>query len=250
MDDFDQIQTDLLPFWSLKPEELRKRVWHTTANQWNEIDVLKIRDGSIDIGPNTNPTHRWMVEGVKSLIDSFAEYLPDMDLPLNLNDESRVAVPWEDMQIAITEGSEQKSYQHYASAKWSKNRADGWHNTTEQGHYTTHFEERSWRDSFSSYAAPTCSPQSSARREPYWNTNTLCTKCIEPHSIGNFVSNWSLSADICHQPDLAKLHGFFISPSAFKVTNSLMPIFSQSKISGFNDIMYVCLRFAFVLIRS
>ena len=180
-----------------------------------------------------------MVEGVKSLIDPFAEYLPDMDLPLNLNDESRVAVRWADMQTAASEGLARISRKRSTSASWSTDRASGWPNSTEQIDGHSWFMERSWRNSFSAFAAPTCSPQSLARREPYWNTNVICWKCIRPHSLDVFVSNWSLSADICHQPDLARLHGFFISPSAFKVTDSLVPIFSQSKVSGFNDIMYV-----------
>src|SRR6266487_523059 len=40
------------------------------------------------------------------------------------------------------------------------------------------------------------------------------------------------------QTDLPSLHGFFLSPASFKVTQSLLPLFSQSKVSGFSDILY------------
>ena len=239
IDDFDQIQADLLPFWSLSPEELRERVWQASANRWNEIALLKIRNGSVDMGPNNDPTHRWMVEGVKLLIQSFAEHVPDMDLPLNLNDESRVAVPWDNMQVAMAKSLPKTPRKPSISSVWSMNRASGWRNEVEQMGTFTRFKEQSWKNSFSSYAARTCHPLSLARREPYWNTGKLCKKCIQAHSLGSFVSNWSLSADICHQPDLSRLHGFFLSPAAFKVTNALVPVFSQSKVPGFSDIMYV-----------
>lgn len=45
-------------------------------------------------------------------------------------------------------------------------------------------------------------------------------------------------SDICHQPDLVSLHGLFLSPAAFKVSQTLTPIFSQSSVSGFGDILY------------
>ena len=191
------------------------------------------------MGPNNDPTHRWMVEGVKLLIENFAEHVPDMDLPLNLNDESRVAVPWEDMQVAMAKSLPIKPQKPSSSSVWSMNRADGWRNQGGKTVTFTKFTEQSWKNSFSSIAAPTCHPRSLARREPYWNTGKLCKKCIEPHSLDLFISNWSLSADICHQPDLSKLHGFFLSPAAFKVTNALIPVFSQSKVPSFSDIMYV-----------
>lgn len=237
IDEFDQIQADLRPFWSLSPEELRERVWQITSDHWNEIAILQIRNGSVDMGPNSDPTHRWMVEGVKLLIEAFVEHIPDMDLPLNLNDESRVAVPWEDMQVAMAKSLPTKPQNTTITSVWSKHRASGWRSQAEQMDTYTRFTEKSWKNSFSSFAAPTCNPRSLARRQPYWNARKLCKKCIEPHSLDLFISNWSLSADICHQPDLSRLHGFFLSPAAFKVTNVLVPLFSQSKVPGFSDIM-------------
>jgi hypothetical protein len=56
--------------------------------------------------------------------------------------------------------------------------------------------------------------------------------------MGQFPSNWTVATDICHQPDLAFLHGFFESPASFKVTQDLAPVFSQSTISGFSDIVF------------
>ena len=35
-----------------------------------------------------------MVESAGQMIEPFSQYLPDMDLVFNLNDEPRVALPW------------------------------------------------------------------------------------------------------------------------------------------------------------
>ena len=37
---------------------------------------------------------------------------------------------------------------------------------------------------------------------------------------------------------MANLHGFYLSPAAFKTAHDLIPVFSQSKAHGFNDILY------------
>lgn len=52
------------------------------------------------------------------------------------------------------------------------------------------------------------------------------------------LSNWTLSGDLCHQPDLAYLHGFLLSPSALAASHTLFPVFSQSRIQNFADILY------------
>lgn len=68
--------------------------------------------------------------------------------------------------------------------------------------------------------------------------SSACTSCYAPQSLGAFLANWSMAADVCHQPDLADLHGLYLSPAAFKGAHALYPIFSQSKATGFNDILY------------
>ena len=52
------------------------------------------------------------------------------------------------------------------------------------------------------------------------------------------MSNWTSAADICQQPDMENLHGFYLSPAAYKASHELFPVFSQSKAPGYNDILY------------
>lgn len=241
IDDFDSIRDDLLPFWSISPQEIRQRTWEITSNPWNEVFALKIRDGKIDLGPNRLPTHRWMMEGVQALIQPFVKYLPDMDLPLNLNDESRVAVEWEDLQPMLDSVKGRSSSRIHNNNTWIPERAHQWRDPFEEAATKTIFEDHSFKNSFNSFSARTCPPSSRARREPIIDKGKLCVSCTKPHSIGPFIRDWNLAGDVCHQPDLANLHGFFMSPAAFKTTKKLVPIFSQSKVPGYNDILYVSL---------
>jgi len=238
IDEFDKIHEDLLPFWTLDPSEIRERTWHTTSNPWNDVAGISIRKGKAEISPYAMATHRWMLDGIVDMISHFSEFLPDMDLGFNLNDECRVAVPYEDIQArkkaAKGNGDLSKSTRNSFSGK----RGDTWKPIPEESSGITPFREMSWQKTFNEFGMAGCPPSSAARTSLHWDTRTLCTSCAAPHSLGAYLSNWTKSANICHQPDIANLHGFYLSPAAFKATHELYPVFSQSKVHGYNDIMY------------
>ncbi len=207
------------------------------ANPWNEIAGISVRAGKAEISPNILPTHRWMLEGATKMINTFAQWLPDMDLAFNLNDECRVAVPWEQMEMVRGGGRNASSLAVFQENKWSFHRADSWPPFPSEPITETVFEDHSFHSTFYEYGVAGCPPSSRARKERAWNKRDLCVTCAAPHSLGQYVQNWTLAADICHQPDLANLHGFHASPAAFKTTHDLMPVFSQSKVHGYNDIL-------------
>ncbi|KPI36267.1 Beta-1,2-xylosyltransferase 1 [Cyphellophora attinorum] len=236
IDEYDQINEDLLPFFDLTPAQIRQSTWEIASNQWNEAAGISIRNGTARVQDNVIPTHRWMVEGVEALINSFAAFLPDMDLVFNINDEPRVALSHEKLEQMRSSGA-QKALSGRLS--WSENRTAEWlPEAVEQE--TRNFEVVSRKDSFRDWGVIGCPPSSVSRRDRalIGSKASLCTSCVAPHSLGQFVSNWSLAADMCHQPDMAHLHGFYTSPAAFKPAGMLMPVFSQSKAHGYNDILY------------
>ncbi|KIW23571.1 uncharacterized protein PV07_11759 [Cladophialophora immunda] len=236
VDEYDQIYHDLLPFRAVPPSELRSQTWQMVSNPWNEISGITIRNGEAKVQENVLPTHRWMLEGVAVLINSFARYLPDMDLAFNLNDESRVAVPYEQMKDLQEKG---RAKDKSGSSSWSTDRAGGWPPIPETEYKETIFRDNSWRNSFRAFGSVSCPPSSLARASLHISSQShICASCVAPHSLGQFVGNWSDAADICHQPDLARLHGFYLSPAAFKTSYQLMPVFSQSKPHGYSDILY------------
>jgi hypothetical protein len=236
IDEFDQIYHDLLPFRMTSPADLRRQTWEMVSNPWNGISGITIRNGEAKVQDNVLPTHRWMLEGVAHLINTFARYLPDMDLAFNLNDESRVASPHTEISRLRSQAG---NIELKGTASWSNNRAKGWLPIPDAEYHESDFVEASFQNTFSSYGSVGCDPKSNARRNRAMSSRShICLDCVKPHSDGQFISDWSLAADICHQPDLSHLHGFYLSPAAFRTTFKLMPVFSQSKPHGYNDILY------------
>jgi len=238
IDDYDSIHRDLLPFHALSPGEIRQRTWTMISNPWNDAAGISIRNGNVTISPNVMPTHRWMLDGVVQMINNFAEHLPDMDLAFNLNDECRVTVPYEQIEPMRKHPSTVGSLEYTPKNSFSPTRAEQWKVIPEEGNNETPLIAISFHPSFYAFGSVGCPPNTPARTQRIWDVSTLCTTCAAPHSLGAFLANWTLAADICHQPDLANLHGLYISPAAYKGTHELYPIFSQSKAHAFNDILY------------
>lgn len=238
IDDFDSIDRDLLPFYALSPEDIRERTWRMIANPWNDASGISIRDGKAAISPNAMPTHRWMLDGMVDLIEHFAEWLPDMDLAFNMNDECRVAVSYDDIEPMRQIGRDFGDIGKPVENLFTPHRGGEWKPFSEEPLNETPLDHRSFQRTFRDFGSVGCPPNSPARTERHWDVSTTCTSCMSPHSVGAFLSNWTVAADVCHQPDLADLHGFYLSPAAFKGAHELFPIFSQSKAHGFNDILY------------
>ncbi|KAM3419781.1 hypothetical protein BST61_g3114 [Cercospora zeina] len=237
IDNFDSIHRDLLPFHALTPAEIRERTWNLIASPWDDAAGISVRSGKVTISPNVMPTHLWMLEGIVSMISKFADKLPDMDLALNLNDECRVSVPYERLERMRQTGA-RGNIPSNVSMTWTSARSDQWKAIPDEPLHDSSFVEASWQPTFHRFGNSGCPPNAPARTERTWDTGSLCRSCAYPHSMGAFLSNWTTAGDICHQPDLANLHGLYLSPAAFKASSELYPVFSQSKAGGFSDILY------------
>ncbi|CAG8980511.1 hypothetical protein HYALB_00013743 [Hymenoscyphus albidus] len=243
IDDFGQINDDLLPFWGMKPAEIRRMTAHMMERPWTEVGSLRISNGTTIIGPHMAPTHRWMIEEASFMMNEFVKWLPDMDLAFDINDESRVTVPWAEMKkhkedaiLARKKLSQSKNLQSFSTdIAWDSDFLSPEPPLSSPSEY---FYSASFRSSFEEYGTIGCLPDSLSRSQTRWNQKSFCPQCAAPHSLGPFISNWTLSGSLCHQPDLRNLHGLHLSPAAFKPTTKLYPIFSQSKIPTFNDILF------------
>lgn len=238
LDDYDNIEEDLAPFSSFNPDDLRLRT--ATVLATNEaVGGVRIRDGKVEVFANVPGTHRWMMDGTVSMIKQFAEYLPDMDLAMNLQDEPRVAVPYERLQDALDNPQPYPTPEPSRPGKeFSTDRAKKWPDFEQIRTDPHFFEDARLKSSFQTYGSIACPANSRARTERHWNTRAFCHTCTQPHSIGAFVANWSSAADPCHQPDIANLHGMHLSPSTLMGTHDIVPIFSQSRAPGYVDIRY------------
>ncbi|KAF2264115.1 hypothetical protein CC78DRAFT_602885 [Lojkania enalia] len=238
IDDFDNIDEDLAPFSSLSAAELRGRTGKILADD-NSVGGIRVRNGTAESLGKIPFNRTWMKNDILAVIEKFVQYLPDMDLAFNFNDECMVAVPFEDMQNAY---EQRQVYPDPKTTKptvdFSANRASSWWDITEVPMTDSYFRPTGFSPTYQSHGSVACPPDSRARQERHWDTGALCASCAAPHSMGIFISNWTLSASPCHQPDLANLHGFHLSPSALDGTHALIPVFSMGRAPGYADIRY------------
>lgn len=75
------------------------------------------------------------------------------------------------------------------------------------------------------------------------NSSSRSRKASKPdqsadHSDGPlFIQNITRAKDICEEIDAASMHGMFTSTDGFVLTNSLVPVFSRSEASSFQDLL-------------
>ncbi|KAK1985229.1 hypothetical protein LZ30DRAFT_383195 [Colletotrichum cereale] len=249
MDDFTQINDDMLPFWGVAPGVLRQRTKHMLEVPWLGMGGIRIRGGKVEVAPGAPGTHMWMMRSMQDMVGEFAEHLPDMDFAINLFDEPRVTIPFEEMQQLQTTAAASRTrllgsngLKPFDSSKppvWSDDGTPGSPHAR-----SPYFQDRIRDQIYYDFIAPSCPPDSPARNAHWWSRKEACRDCVLPHGTRVFeglenpvVSNWTAATDLCHQPDLAYLHGFLMSPAPAIFTKEPFPVFSQSRTSGFSDIL-------------
>ncbi|KAK3175693.1 hypothetical protein K4F52_010048 [Lecanicillium sp. MT-2017a] len=248
VDDFDQIYRDLLPFWGLEPKVIREQTQYLMTYERIGMAGLRFHNGILAQSPSIPGTHHWMTDTFDEMTKPFAQWLPDMDLVMNLADECHVTVPYEKMQEHLA--SADKSIQRAASAANVHS-----HFSLNSATWPSGFPEiipppvmpAGWRDLvrthlFEDHVSNACAPSARARRTRWWDWSAACGGCAAPHSLassdGLLLANTTLALDLCHQPDMSYLNGFIMSPGSLTGSNELFPVFSQSRISGFTDILF------------
>ncbi|KAK0973609.1 hypothetical protein LTR91_012186 [Friedmanniomyces endolithicus] len=94
-DFFDRIYDDLNPFWTLEPREMRRR-----SAPWAHEHVISVRNRKAILQTNhADPMGR--MPQWHRLVEELAQWLPDVDLPVNVMDESRLLVPWEEINERV-----------------------------------------------------------------------------------------------------------------------------------------------------
>ncbi|KAI0449116.1 hypothetical protein F5B21DRAFT_495310 [Xylaria acuta] len=246
IDAFDQINLDLLPFWAIPPTLLREKTTHLLEHPSLSMGGLLIQGGQTSVSPHVHGTHRWMVDVVEEMVKPFSQWLPDMQLAFNLDDECRIAVPAADMVQFKDEAQAARSrlqskqglvsFSEAQSPPWDSGFLDV--DESIWGRQSDWFQNWSKSPVFSRLVARTCPADARANQVRWWNRKVRCRDCASAHMEHGFVHNWTLAGDVCQQPDLAHLHGFLTSPSALAASQSLFPVFSQSRVHGFGDILY------------
>ncbi|CAJ2500825.1 Uu.00g036780.m01.CDS01 [Anthostomella pinea] len=246
IDTFDQIHSDLLPYWGTLPSVLRERTSHILEHPSLSIGGLVVVDGKVEISPLVPGTHRWMLSFIQSMVEPFAAWLPNMHLAFNLDDECRISVPFDRMRAYTEEALVVRArlggkkdllpFSKTQNPPWAQQFMDADENIWEQR--SPWFIPISKSPIFYEWISSTCPADSAVNNYHWWNRKAECRGCASPHMTAGFLSNWTLAGDLCHQPDLAYLHGFLSAPSAMNPSHTLFPVFSQSRVQNFADILY------------
>jgi hypothetical protein len=239
IDEFDSLHQMLTPFWALDPKTLRSRVKEALGFKENNLLAVLIRDGSISFVQEGNSTEiGWMRDAITNMLSDFVHHLPDMDLAFNLHDEPRIILPNDQltrllngatskiMALASSNSRLQYSFSHRPSDMNSGRAIED----VRVSRFNRFSRQNSW-----SHSRISCPLDSAAR-----SIGDSATDDTNAWAYGNlsFVKNATEFTDICSSPSLQNSHGFFERPNVFNIAQDLIPIFSQSKVSSFQDILY------------
>ncbi|KAG5984255.1 hypothetical protein E4U55_005526 [Claviceps digitariae] len=224
---FDQIYHDLEPFWGVNPAPMRRE-----ASQFEM--TINIRDGTAKAGSDWFWTQVWL-----NMTKTVEHLLPDMDLALNAMDEPRIVVPWEKITGYMKKASKTVKL---PNAKTMKNEFHPWP-APRTGSLAGKVADKNWEkeEFFWKIARRGCPPDSLARttelQTSFADPPNITNQHAEPHLYKGYVSNYTMSVQLCHQPDLQGLEGILIHPLSTMATQSYFPMFGGSKLTVNNEIL-------------
>ena len=235
IDNFHQIDNDLEIFWSISPRNLRKRA-EAAANTAGIVPLF-IKNGQVHVTEPGDGVKNTDIRELADMIGKFSRHLPDMVLPINLDASPRVIPSWRDASFL------NRDYLR-SMAKLITKRSDS-HTDVEVPTDSDIDEEIGQGETWSQITSSdfrriqidACPSGSLVKTDAHWNYAQFCSHCCETHSKGQFLRDMTNALDICAQPDLKYLHGFFLTDPAQRPVRNLVPIFSPSKSDNFRDIM-------------
>ncbi|KAI0532055.1 glycosyltransferase family 90 protein [Xylaria digitata] len=226
-DFFDRIYHDLNPFWGLDPKVIRKESWDFEM-------TINIRNHNASAQSDWFWTQIWL-----KMFKTIEHLLPDMDVALNAMDEPRLVVPWEEVATYMQKAERTRKITPVDKViSTFRNLPD-----PKVGYKKPATRKKHWESTspFWLIARRGCPPDSPARRlgilDSYDHAPTFSPEWATPHQYQGYVSNFSLSTEFCHQPDLQGLEGIFIHPLSTRSTQVLFPLFGGSKLATNNEIL-------------
>ncbi|KAH7082135.1 hypothetical protein FB567DRAFT_561994 [Paraphoma chrysanthemicola] len=235
IDEFDTIQEALLPFWALDPATIRSRITRELGGEDSALIGVAVRDGQV---VNVEKGEEWQRQATASMMEKFVEYLPDMDLGFNIHDEPRVVVPNDLLssmvnkaRIEVLPRTAKYANPRNAFSARPKDMNDGKRFVeTYVSKFNRFAHQQTWTPSRLS-----CPAGSQAQTFEDYAPDNVTAYAAGPLS---YIYNTTAFTDICISPSLSSTFGFFERPNAFNIIHELTPVFSQSKISSFQDILY------------
>lgn len=234
VDHFPQIERDILPFWGMPPSKIRENTRRAASEPGMALLKIQNRVPQHNLPP-TNP-YKIVMDDLVAMIKPFAEHLPDMELAINLDERPRVLAPWDDLQ-RFTAAAKQKRVRKLLPRAPEVPAGDMPAAQPAVLDKLLNHENFTSVRALREMTALTCPPGTRARSGAHWDIRDFCTSCAEPQSQGQYLIDWQLSQDICHQSDLLRLHSFHMTPPNLRPIQELLPVFSRAKTSSYSDIL-------------
>lgn len=227
-DFFDRIYHDLNPFWAIPALQIRQE-----ANDF--IHRISVRGGNMTKRTDLPEGRPWMnLWG--DLVETVAKFLPDLDIAINVMDESRLIVPWETIDGYME--VESKSRKITASGETI---AHFTNTSVSENEVVPPFDPEFGWGNYWDLAVIGCHPDSPARTtytpETDYSRPPPLPSTYPPHSHEGYVQNWTLTKSPCDNPELQQLHGTFVEPLSQSNSKKLFPMFGGSKLPMNNEIL-------------
>ena len=228
---FDQIYRDLAPFWGVSANSMRNFAKHFEHR-------ISVSNGSAFMTQNHDQgTAKGRMEAWFEMIESIGHLLPDLNMAMNIMDESRVVVPWEDTSKYLQSERQTKNFpaQNEVASQYSSSNASDEVSRPHRVEWLGPGGEPYW-----DMARIACAPDSPARYQAA-STNFTGPPPVPStylaHSYRGYVQNWTHVRDACKQRHLQESHGTFIEPISISTTQALVPIFGETKLKLNSDIL-------------
>lgn len=235
IDEFDTINQMLLPFWAVKPATIRSRIANALGHEDSALIAVAVRHGAIE---NFEHGEEWQQQATTGMMEKFVQYLPDMDLGFNMHDEPRVVVPNNLLSSMIAKARAEvlpRAAKNLAPRNAFSPRPDDMNDGTRFAESSTTRFNRFAHQQTWTHSRLSCPPDTQAQTFEDYAADNLTAYAASPL---NYVYNTTAFSDICNSPSLSSTFGFFERPNAFNIIHELTPVFSASKISSFQDLIY------------
>lgn len=239
-DFFDQIHSDLEPFWAVSASEMRAfpKLWPF---------ILSIRNGTLRRWGDEPPLPTgWMDLWSQGLQQLPLNELPDVDLAFNSDDEPRLFVPHEAMQSLLHKA---KQHKHNITTKPMHRdlpRFEPLPFFRPIPSENIPFEDIAKGAPVWPFVRDTCGPASEARNASMPEDHSVPPAFPEnvDYMQDGYIANWTKAKSVCSNAELRNLHGSFINMLSFNSVNprqdkravltKLVPLLSGCRIHEVN----------------
>lgn len=241
IDRYEQIGKDIRPFWGMKQHHIQEGLERLKGLP--DIGIIQIAGGQATHNQPEDAVQRVILDEAVAMITKFVQHLPDMSIAINMKERPRVLIPWDDVHRYIMAGS--KSPFQFLPYGNRKTRRDDDNTKLAEANpidvsnaplglvAQPYVSEKKFRQ----LETLACPPGSPARGGIHWDVRDFCSSCVKPHSEGQFLQDWEMFLDPCHQPDIFNLHDLHTTPHLYELHQDLLPLFSRSKTDSFHDIL-------------